>query len=71
MSQSEMILKHLQRHKAITGLEALDLYGCFRLSARIWELRKQGYEIKSEMIKLENGKKVARYYIDETKTLVW
>ena len=71
MNQSEMILKHLQKFKSITSLQALRMYGCFRLSARIWELRRQGYNIKSEMVKLDNGKKVARYYVDETKTLVW
>ncbi|APF16971.1 hypothetical protein Calab_1507 [Caldithrix abyssi DSM 13497] len=63
MTQSELILKHLIRNKGITALEALRLYGCLRLSARIWELRQRGYRIDSQLIELKNGKKVARYML--------
>lgn len=45
-SQNEKILKHLQKGKKITPLIALNKFGCFRLSARIWDLRhEQGHEI--------------------------
>ena len=60
-SQRIAVWKHLQVAD-ITPLEALTLYGCFRLGARIFELRKEGKKIKTEMIDI-NGKRVARYSI--------
>ena len=45
----------------ITPIEALNLCGCFRLSARISEIKKRGYMIKTESVKVEGGKHVARY----------
>ena len=59
-TQKESILRHLQSGKIITPLEALNLYGCYRLSARIRELRDEGYEIKSENVK--QGKKTFASY---------
>jgi len=44
----------------ITPLQALEKWGCMRLSARIEELRKAGYPIVTEMAK-QNGKTFARY----------
>ena len=59
-SQSKQILNHLQSGKVITPLEALRLYGCFRLGARIFDLKNKGYAISTEMVS-ENGKRFARY----------
>lgn len=39
LSQRELILRHLRKFGTITPMEALEYYGCFRLSARIYELR--------------------------------
>jgi hypothetical protein len=58
-TQCEQILAHL-KERPITPLEALDLYGCFRLGARVWDLRQDGYAIESEMIE-RNGKRFAQY----------
>jgi len=58
--QTANILHYLQSGHSITPLEALDKFGCFRLGARCWDLRKAGYAIKSEMVEI-NGKHVARY----------
>lgn len=63
-AQSKAILAHLQQGKTITGIEALNEFGCFRLPARIKELKDQGHNIISEMIKLPNGKHVARYKLN-------
>ena len=44
-SQCSAILEHLKKGLSITPLEALNRFGCFRLSARIHDLRhKQGYD---------------------------
>lgn len=62
-AQRQQILNHLKSGKAITPLEALQLYGCLRLGARIWDLKKQGHNIKTRIIEVGNGKRVAEYSI--------
>ena len=47
MTQCDAILQHLREHGSITPREALDEYGCFRLAARINELRKAGHDIET------------------------
>lgn len=47
MSQSKVILKHLESGKEITQLEATQKYGILRLGAIIFNLRKDGYRIMS------------------------
>lgn len=61
MSQGDAILKYLMAGNTITSLEALKFFGCFRLGARIWDLKKAGYEIDMELIDAGNGKHVAAY----------
>jgi hypothetical protein len=68
-TQNDKILKYMKTHKkGITALKALEICGCLRLSGRIFDLRKQGYEIKREMIAVrgEGGdtKYVARYSLE-------
>lgn len=63
MSQETEILSHLKRHGAITPMDALRRYGCFRLSARIYDLRFRGYPIETTWV--ENGhKRFARYVLE-------
>ena len=45
MSQARQILAYLQQGKEITPLEALRIFGCLRLAARIYDLRKEGVHI--------------------------
>lgn len=59
MSQESQIIRHLRSGHSLTPLEALKLFGCFRLGARIYELRRR-YNIKSDMVTIR-GKRVARY----------
>jgi Helix-turn-helix domain len=54
--------EHLVSGKGITPMEALKKWGCFRLSARINELRNAGTPIITETIK-KNGKSFANYFI--------
>ena len=61
MSQSAAILKYLKEGNSITPLEALEMFGCLRLGARIQDLEAEGYTIDSKMIDLPNGKRVAQY----------
>ena len=49
-TQNEQILDYLKSGKSITPLEALEKFGCFRLSARIFNLREDGYNIITKNI---------------------
>lgn len=60
-SQTNAILAYMKAGNGITPMEALHLCGCFRLSARIAEIKKLGHAIKTEMVKVEGNKHVARY----------
>lgn len=60
-SQEEAILRHLQSGRAITPIDALNLYKCFRLGARIYGLKKSGFNIEREMVTVPSGKRVASY----------
>lgn len=47
-TQCQKILEYLQTHEeGITPIDALNEFGCFRLGARISDLRKQGYNIST------------------------
>ena len=61
MSQNEKILNHLQTHEGITSIEAIRLYGCTRLAARISDLRSRGHDIRSEKVVKKDGKKTVSY----------
>ena len=66
MSHNELILAHLKDGYSITPIEALSEYGCFRLSARIWDLRDMGHDIKMRRIDdPKTGKHFAEYYLPE------
>ena len=60
MSQKNQILGHMRRNKTITPLQALELYGCLRLAARIQNLRDSGYKIATEWV-MTPEKRFARY----------
>lgn len=65
MTQSCQILAHLKRGESITSLEALNLYGSLRLAARVSELRKQGYDIKTKF-EARGPKMWAVYKLNQT-----
>ena len=53
-SQVSMLADHLILNGSITSIEAIEMYGCTRLSARIWDLRHK-YGMKIEAVP-ETGK---------------
>lgn len=67
MTQNEQITRDLLKGKVITPLAALDKYGCFRLASRISELRERGLDIAVKQVKTATGKRVAGYYLRDTK----
>ena len=62
-TQAGRILAHLRAGNRITALEALDAFGCFRLAARIHELRRDGWGIQERTVETRGGKRVAEYSI--------
>jgi hypothetical protein len=64
-AQNDMIAEHLKSGRRITPLEALRLYGCMRLGARIYELRRKPYhlQIQSEAKRVAKNKTVSEYYL--------
>lgn len=62
MTQNEQILAAL-RAGPLTPLQALDRFGCFRLAARIGELRQSGHDIRKVLIDTREGKRIARYWL--------
>ncbi len=65
MSQNEWILDRLQK-RPITALDALEGCGCFRLAARINELRQRGHNIITEKVEMFD-KSFARYRLVRPK----
>jgi hypothetical protein len=50
----------------VTPLIALRRFGCFRLGARIYDLKQKGYAIESRMVETSRGSKkyVKEYWIE-------
>lgn len=69
ISQNDLILDYLKSHKDISQYEAVNIFGCFRLSARIDDLRRKGNKIKTirETTKNRLGHTVnyARYVLEK------
>ena len=63
MSQDNAILDYLKRGGSLTPLEALEKFGCLRLSARAHTLRQRGYNVVSRMVEVSEDKHVAEYSI--------
>ena len=61
-SQNALIKGWLLNGFSITPMEALNMFGCFRLSARIANLRDEGMPVVTDMVTI-NDKRVARYYL--------
>lgn len=62
-SQNRMIRQFLEDGNSITGLEALNKFGCMSLPRRICDIKEKGVAIESQWIKLENGKRIKEYWI--------
>lgn len=62
-SQTALIKGWLLNGRSITQLDALNMFGCFRLAARIADIREEGVNIMTEMITV-NDKRIAKYYLN-------
>lgn len=65
-TQRKQIKDWLLAGNTITALEALNMFGAFRLSAHIFVLKNDyGMDIETQMIYEDNGKRYAMYYLKE------
>ena len=68
MTQCDMILRYMQDTGSITPWEAMREFGCMRLGARIYDLRRRGLNITKETETSRNryGKRVsyAKYRVN-------
>ena len=62
-SQTDRILEYMLEGNSITPLEALEKFKCFRLGARIADIKSKGYLVYSEFVTTDSQKKVKRYYL--------
>lgn len=61
-AQTRIILRMLrERPEGITAIDALREAHSLRLAARISDLRDEGHQITTEMYRLADGKRIARY----------
>jgi hypothetical protein len=66
-SQKSMILRYLRKYGHITPKEARMNFGCDRLGARIYNLKKEGHKIETRMIQVADRKRVAQYHLKREK----
>lgn len=69
LSQQAQILEYLKSHRGISQAEAIDAFGCYRLSARIKDLRDRGFYVS---VIMEDGvnrfgrpTRYARYFLSK------
>ena len=60
MTQTDAIRSFLLEGNSLTPIDALERFGCFRLAARIDDLRQEGLDIET-VKERRNGKSYARY----------
>ena len=62
MTQTEEIREHLEKYGPITWLVAYREYGCSRLPARIYDLKRQGMKIEKTMEPYTNRRGQKKYH---------
>lgn len=64
MNQCVQIKKYMEEHGSITQMEAVNEFNCYRLSARINDLRKTGLNIETKNERNKNNSGThARYFL--------
>lgn len=53
-TQAQRVLDYMERFGGITQFEAIRDLGCMRLASRISDLKKQGFQIRSETVTVQN-----------------
>ena len=65
-TQTNMILNYLLEGGRLTSLDALKLFNCFRLGARIYDIeRTRGYVVSRKYVTTSSKKSVMQYWIEQ------
>ena len=67
-SQNSRILRHLMMGKTLNPLQALNLFGCFRLASRICDIKKEGFDIVPKTV-TKGGKHFTSYSINHQQSI--
>lgn len=51
-SREQKLLKYLKTFKTLTSLEAIKMFGETRLSARIYDMKKDGYRFETTRVRV-------------------
>jgi len=63
-TQRSKIKTHLQSGRTITPIDALEMYGCFRLAAIVHNLRDEDeMNIRTDLVTNRYGTKYAKYIL--------
>lgn len=54
MSQTQRVLDYMRKHGSISQQEAINAFSCYRLAAKIFDLRQDGYIIKTDKVPFRN-----------------
>ena len=65
LSRSQKLLNHMLRGRTISGTQALRMFGIYRLSAIIFNLRQKGFTIETKMV-TRNGNRYGVYHLTDT-----
>ena len=65
LSRSQRLLNHLLRGRTVSGTQALTMFGIYRLSAIIFNLRQKGFTIETKMI-TRKGTRYGVYHLTGT-----
>ena len=64
-TQAHAILMYLKNGGRLTVAKALTEFGVYALSQRCGELRKSGWPIKTKMVEVRPGVRVAEYSLEK------
>ncbi|MFA5715179.1 MAG: helix-turn-helix domain-containing protein [Candidatus Paceibacterota bacterium] len=65
-SQNKQVLTWLKSGQSLTNFQAASYFSIYRLSARIYDLRKRGNNIKSEL-EFDGSKHWSRYFMKKSE----
>tara|TARA_R110000822_G_scaffold225057_1_gene357899 strand:- start:330 stop:557 length:228 start_codon:yes stop_codon:yes gene_type:complete len=66
-TQKDKIEEYLKSGKSITPIDALEMFGCFRLGAHIFTLRGEGLKIRTDFVTNRYNTKFAKYTLEQTE----
>jgi hypothetical protein len=71
MTKINLVAKHLISKKKITSWEAIERYHATRLADIIYDLKAEGWDILTEMVKEPDGVRYAVYRLISVPSKSW